>query len=236
MLGGYVLHYALEPVISSHPALQDIRSSWHRLRGQVLGKPASGRDPEWRALLDASFAHRVGLEEHYRAWQRAQPAAALSEREMHYRILTAGLQSHALEVLDRAAAACSIDLRHPFCDHRLVEWCLALPPAQKLQGGWSRVVMRRAMADFVPRDVRWRVDKTDFFPYFAHGLLVFERDRLDEAVLKAPELLTKYVDVSALQNMYRHAVRRPFQAKRSQVLAICRAISLALWLHNNEGR
>jgi asparagine synthase (glutamine-hydrolysing) len=155
---------------------------------------------------------------------------------MHYRTLTAGLQPHALEVLDRAAAAFSIDLRHPFWDHRLVEFCLALPSEQKLQGGWGRIVMRRAMADRLPDDIRWRRDKTDFFPYFANGLLVRERDGLETAIATASDVLSKHVDVPLMQRWYRQAVAQPLQAKRWQVLAIWRAVSLALWLRGNEGR
>ncbi|NJK41365.1 MAG: hypothetical protein HC934_08440 [Acaryochloridaceae cyanobacterium SU_2_1] len=38
-----------------------------------------------------------------------------------------------LEVMDRAAAPHGIELRFPFWDKRLVEFCVSLPAEQKMQ-------------------------------------------------------------------------------------------------------
>ena len=151
---------------------------------------------------------------------------------MHYRVLTGGLQPFALEVFDKAAAAFGIDLRHPFWDKRVVEFCLALPSEQKLHQGWSRIILRRAMADVLPTEVQWRTDKTNFLPNFSHGLLAFERERLDEVILWGSEAIKEYVDILALHEAYRRFVSSPSRGKASEVFAMWRAISLALWLQH----
>jgi len=44
----------------------------------------------------------------------------------------------------KAALMFSVRPSYPFYDKRLVEFCLALPPEQKLRDGWSRFILRRA--------------------------------------------------------------------------------------------
>jgi len=39
---------------------------------------------------------------------------------------------------------------------------------------------------------------------FDHGLLAFERERLEEVILKDPGVIEKYVDVAARQAYYRY--------------------------------
>ena len=52
-----------------------------------------------------------------------------------------------------------------------MEFCLALPPEQKLHKGLNRMVMRRAMAGIVPEEIMRRGDKVDFRPSISYWLL-----------------------------------------------------------------
>jgi asparagine synthase (glutamine-hydrolysing) len=49
-----------------------------------------------------------------------------------------------------ALGAWGVDLRDPTADRRLVELCLAIPPAEFLRGGIPRSLARRAFADRLP--------------------------------------------------------------------------------------
>jgi asparagine synthase (glutamine-hydrolysing) len=62
----------------------------------------------------------------------------------------------ALERYDRVAAAFSIEARHPYCDRRLAEFCLALPWNQTIRNGWPKTLVRRAIQGLVPDSVRLR--------------------------------------------------------------------------------
>ena len=231
MLWTYIQDYELQPLISRHPTLRNVPHLWGGLLRRGLRRhQSSANRPRWNAFINPVFAQRIGLAERYQTWRRAQPGLARGEREMHYRALTGGFQPFALEVLDKAAAAFGIDLRHPFWDKRLVEFCLALPSEQKLHRGWSRLVLRRAMADVIPAKVQWRVDKSNFLPNFSHGLLAFERAWLDEVIMKGSESIDQYVDVPALRETYHRFVSEPSREKPLVVFAMWRAISLALWL------
>src|SRR5689334_7876719 len=63
---------------------------------------------------------------------------------------------------DRNSMAFSIETRLPFLDYRLVEFLFALPDTERLDGATSKAILRRAMADRVPRAVLERRDKMGF--------------------------------------------------------------------------
>jgi len=63
---------------------------------------------------------------------------------------------------DRNSMAFSIESRVPFLDHRLVEMSLALPTEQKIKGGWTKKILREAMAPELPEAIIWRKDKKGF--------------------------------------------------------------------------
>ena len=55
----------------------------------------------------------------------------------------------------------SIEVRLPFLDYRLVNFLVHTPIEDKLQGGWTKYILRQAI-DELPREIRWRKDKTGF--------------------------------------------------------------------------
>ena len=63
---------------------------------------------------------------------------------------------------DRNAMAHSIESRVPFLDYRLIEFCFALPPEQKIRDGVTKFILRQAMTGILPEDVRMRHDKIGF--------------------------------------------------------------------------
>lgn len=78
--------------------------------------------------------------------------------------------SATFETFDKIGAAHGIELRHPFFDKRLVEFCVSLPISAKLRDGHSRWVLRAAMAEMLPQDVRLRRSKTNLGPSFSARL------------------------------------------------------------------
>jgi asparagine synthase (glutamine-hydrolysing) len=159
-----------------------------------------------------------------------------TERGEHHRRLTWGGIPHTNELLDKAAAAFSIELRFPFWDVRLVEYCLALPPQQKLHRGWNRMVMRRAMEGILPEEIRWRGGKTDLQPAFERGLLRFERGLLDDVLLKNTATIEAYANADSLKDAYRrYTATYPESAPLdTDMLAIWKAVSLAVWLRRTN--
>lgn len=90
--------------------------------------------------------------------------------------------------------------------------------------------MRRAMADILPVKVQWRTDKLNFLPNFSHGLLAFDRERLDEVILNGSGAIEEYVDITVLREAYHRFLSGESRERPEDVFAIWRVVSLALWL------
>ena len=65
------------------------------------------------------------------------------------------LPDDLLVMADRMSMAHSLELRAPFCDHRIVETSLAIPPSLKLRGVHLKGLLKLAFAGVLPREVLW---------------------------------------------------------------------------------
>lgn len=63
---------------------------------------------------------------------------------------------------DRNSMAFSIESRVPFLDHELVEMAVNLPDSYKINGGISKRILRDAMQNIIPDDIKNRTDKIGF--------------------------------------------------------------------------
>jgi asparagine synthase (glutamine-hydrolysing) len=70
---------------------------------------------------------------------------------------------------DRNSMAHSLEVRHPFLDHRLVGFLVNLPPEWKIRNGWTKHVLRQAFPE-LPDAIRWRRDKQGFLTPEQHWL------------------------------------------------------------------
>lgn len=63
---------------------------------------------------------------------------------------------------DRNTMAFGIESRVPFMDHVLVEMAAKLPMDMRLSNGWTKRIMREALSDLLPREVKQRKTKLGF--------------------------------------------------------------------------
>lgn len=122
-----------------------------------------------------------------------------------------------LRHLDRNAMQWSIETRVPFLDHRLVEFACSLPEEWKLRNGYSKFVLRRAMARDLPDEIVWERSKLGF------GMA--EQFWLKECleILRLTTQLDEFIDVGALQHKIRSLAPGTGQA-------YWLPLSLGLWL------
>lgn len=187
---------------------------------RVYRKIRGRKEPESRTkLLRPALATLTG----------SQPFTPhVSVRGEHVAHLQSPMLAEGLELFDRVMAMTGVEGRYPFFDRRLVEYCVSLPADQKLAGGYSRIVARRAMEGIVPDSVRWRAGKgrpgLHIIPALRAG-----RARLDDLFLRDPEVLAPYVDIDVLRAMYRSFL----EGKTSDLLTAVQLWSCAaagLWL------
>ncbi len=231
-LGAYrawVWKYGVTPLISRSRVLRQGRRVTRAVKRRLAEsqKPNAGAAPS-RVPFNKDLARRLNLPERF----RSSAAPARTERENHFRLLTRAILPDSLEVLDRAAAAFGLELRYPFFDKRLAEFCLSLPPEQKMSRGWTRMVMRRAMDGILPSEIQWRGGKSDLGPSFDYGLRTFEQKRLENIFMHQSASIEKYLDISALRTTYHRFVAG--NATEEEGLLMWRAVSLALWLQRGD--
>jgi asparagine synthase (glutamine-hydrolysing) len=116
-------------------------------RGRLVRGPLSG--------YDGGAAHVAGM------------AAGLRQdglRSLLYLDGRIGLVDDMLHYFDRTSMARSIEVRVPFLDHELVEWCARVPARLKVHGAETKVLLKRAARGLVPDEI---VDKPKIG--FLHG-------------------------------------------------------------------
>jgi asparagine synthase (glutamine-hydrolysing) len=126
---------------------------------------------------------------------------------------------------DRDSMAHSLEARVPFLDYRLVELSLGLPEEHKVACGVTKRVLREAMHDVLPEEVRNRMDKIGFA---TSEELWLRRDRPDEfraAMRQAVEGSQGVLRASAVRMLEDIiAGRRPFS------FVPWRMISFGAWM------
>ncbi len=230
----FILNYILKPVVQ--PLVPEYaKQGWRAVRGRTS---AADRDAELHSYcrerpINPDFAKRVRLAERFWDLQNSSFPKQVSSREVHWRQLASGMDSFLMESFEKASAAFSIESRYPFFDQRLVEFCLALPPGQRLQNGWTRSILRRAMNKILPPEVQWRKGKSDISAGIKVGLLNYERETLEDIILNDSGVIREYVDVPALQAAYERYAANPMESEQDNY-SIALIVNLALWLRNSS--
>ena len=120
-----------------------------------LFDPALEKELDLPGYIDAQY--RAAIAE---TPQLTGPAAADPHerrmREICYLYLTRFLPN-LLDRKDRMSMAVGLEVRVPFCDHRLVEYVFGTPWAHKTFDGREKSLLRAATADLLPESVLRRV-------------------------------------------------------------------------------
>ncbi|QDQ10148.1 asparagine synthase (glutamine-hydrolyzing) [Streptomyces spectabilis] len=131
-----------------------------------------------------------------------------------------------LDRKDRASMAVGLEVRVPFCDHRLVEYVYNAPWALKTFDGREKSLLREAAADRLPQSVYDRVKSpypSTQDPKYAFALQEHAKDLLAQPGHPVFDL----VDRDALRRL---AHRETPQIRPASRRGIERALDLAVWL------
>lgn len=135
------------------------------------------------------------------------------------------LLCETMEGVDALFAGRGMEARHPYFDRRVVEYCLSLPPEQRLKGGWTRSIVRRAMKDILPPSVRTRLGKSNLGGSLVRNLHQVEHSRL--LGLPANERLSVFASTSQIERLVQQFVTAPTARAATTIL---RLLALSYWL------
>jgi asparagine synthase (glutamine-hydrolysing) len=157
--------------------------------------------------------------------ERHRPRRSLVE-ERRAAILKTSLPA-LLRYEDRSSMAFGIEARTPYLDYRLVERALALPAGDLIRAGWTKSLLREAMAGRLPESVRRRRDKLGFASPEIRWLgEIAAQVRL---WLGADARIHRIVTPAALRDW----LRRP-DAELARQPGLWRLVSAELWLRYLE--
>jgi asparagine synthase (glutamine-hydrolysing) len=132
-----------------------------------------------------------------------------------------------LDRKDRLSMAVGLEVRVPYCDHRLVEYVFNTPWSYQVYDGREKSLLRGAVADTLPESVVRRVKS----PYPATQNASYEkaiRDRLGEIITDSASPVVPYLDKKAV----REALRRPIghASLQRDRIALERTVTFNDWL------
>lgn len=141
-----------------------------------------------------------------RSAQRPEPVPHRFENELTNSLYKSHSQTGLpglLQYGDAISMAHSLEARLPFMDYRLVEYCFALPPDEKIRGTTTKWLLRRSLRGIVPDAILDRKDKVGFATPFASWICgplreplidVFDSRRAREHGVFNVQVLKKVLD------------------------------------------
>ncbi|MDQ1641019.1 MAG: hypothetical protein QOJ90_370 [Actinomycetota bacterium] len=139
----------------------------------------SARDMSWRLLAKLTLRPLVSRR------SRLPPGQAWSHAARY--LVRGGYLSTIMIDCYEGYTGLPGGLAHPFLDRAVVEYAMALPYEERIHHGRSKAVLRNAMGERLPVDVRTRPGKADLSSAFLGAVTGPQRAMLDEGVAMAAE-------------------------------------------------
>ena len=131
---------------------------------------------------------------HGREWEGIhKPIITKLNDILYFNTTSLGLEE-LLRFADRNSMAHGVEVRLPFLNHQLVEFIFSLPANFKIHKGWTKWLLRKAMAKKLPSEIVWRKDKVAYEP---PQKLWMENETLKDYIHEAKK---KLVDIQILNS------------------------------------
>lgn len=133
------------------------------LQGALL--PADGEHIRWQYFLDPAEAgdlfagewlHSVDRDPFVPVKRWSQLAAPERGAREQFVELNTVLPDSVLMKVDKMSMACGLEVRPPFLDHRVVEFCYSLPTSLKLRGLTTKWLLKAVMRERLPAGIATR--------------------------------------------------------------------------------
>ena len=192
---------------------------------RMIRRAPTDRFEEQCRLFSSEYLTRTDLRKRLvGAYERSRTVS--TSRQSHWDSLNSGMVETALEIYNKGCGEFAIEPRFPFADKRLIEYCLAVPGAQRIGDGYTRAVFRRAMQGILPEDVRCRTDKGDMESSFTNGFRL-KRDLVDATIRSSHRFLDRFFDARRLGAMCRRFMCGKVDA--DEQFALFLVVVLATW-------
>jgi asparagine synthase (glutamine-hydrolysing) len=188
------------------------------IRWQYFSDPA-----QTAAILEPEFLRGLDTDPFtpVKRWS-AQAPRERGSREQYVELNTV-LPDSVLMKVDKMSMACGLEVRPPFLDHRVVEFCYSLPGSAKLRGLTTKWLLKSAMRERLPPGIAMRAKQGFSIPmknWIRGELQTLTRDEVFSS-----GLIGEHFRRQALERLWReHQERRHNHSHLFWTL-----LNLALW-------
>lgn len=148
-------------------------------------------------------------------------------RAVHAQAVQGPFWQRTFEVLSGPAGFHGIEIRSPFFDRELVEFCVALPHRFKLRHGYNRWILREAMQGVVPDKVRFRTTKANLESDYLPSVFRDERAR---DLIASCEGLANVLRSKVLTDAWsKYASGSKASLTPDEVAVLVRAVTVVKW-------
>ncbi|WP_134668031.1 MULTISPECIES: asparagine synthase (glutamine-hydrolyzing) [unclassified Amycolatopsis] len=199
---------------------------WLAFRNSLMDDRASLLEPGLAAKLDLDSY----IDDQYRtAVSQVDLLDGESERESRMRVICnlhlTRFVRQLLDRKDRMSMAVGLEVRVPFCDHRLVEYVYNTPWSLKTYDGREKSLLRHATKHVLPASVRDRV-KSPYPSTQDPGYAIALQEQVKEALAQKDNPLFQMVSREWLQQS---AATDPAAISQAQRIGMDRALDLHHW-------
>jgi asparagine synthase (glutamine-hydrolysing) len=211
--------------VGVRPLLKGYKSGFAR----TLGRPNQFLQPKVQLINEGLLRRTHLIERATTQYAYTQPANRVqtTARQEHYSMLDAPIVSYVFELNAVVSQTFGLDARHPFADRRVLEFCYSLPPQQKINDGWTRYIVRRALEGVMPDAIRWRGGKTQNSAAVTKAFRTNDSHCLDAIFHSDLDAVADYIDIARLRSI---AQRYYNTGDQSDEMQVWQAAGLALWL------
>lgn len=147
-------------------------------------------------------------------------------RELYYQLMQISLPQ-ILHNVDGNSMAFSMEVRLPFLDYRIVEFCMALDGKYKIKNQWTKWILRKSCKPYLPEKVLYRKNKMGFPAPFGRWIKECEeKDKMREIIFALGD--RGIVRKDAIAEYYNQHIA----GDTDRSIILYRFLTLELWLRN----
>ncbi len=129
-----------------------------------------------------------------------------------------------LEKVDRSTMAGSIEVRVPFLDNELVDYCVALPSSLKVKSGCQKYLLKKSLEGIVPLDILYG-KKTGFGVPFGFWLKGPLKELFFDNLSRFEHQNPRVLDVDNISQMYTQHI----DGKRDYGFLLWKVLNFMIW-------
>ena len=187
--------------------IKEIISTRHSLNGQHLATLAwldAIKYPVKKNLI--KFLHIANKRNFLKIGMPTPPANHIPSLGYFNSLLYHGFTKTTLPTLlrnfDRFSMAASVEVRMPFLDYRLVNFCFSLPYTSKLRNGFTKSILRDVGEPYLPKSIIWRKSKIGFNAPIAKWMQEGWREYMNDTIISKEFLECEVINPTKIKKMF----------------------------------